>query len=148
MWDWDKYVALHKEQHAIMESLTDYGYSGMDNGSKVCHFLQGIKSSELEAMVNVVHAQPEMYGTDFDVVVSYLGQMVTRKGLIMQSVQIATTKSQTVRHKVLAFMGKVECKKYPKAVWNSMTREQQMQVRKLQEQQGIKSAMRQASTDT
>ena len=34
-WDWDKYVALHKEQHAIMESLTDYGYSGMDNGTKV-----------------------------------------------------------------------------------------------------------------
>ena len=21
-WDWDKYIALHKEQHAIMESLT------------------------------------------------------------------------------------------------------------------------------
>ena len=64
-WDWDKYVALHKEQHAIMESLTDYGYSGMDNGTKVHQFLQG-KSPELEAAVNVVHAQPEKYGTDFD----------------------------------------------------------------------------------
>ena len=38
-WDWDKYVALHKEQHAIIVSLTDYGYSGMDNGAKVCNFL-------------------------------------------------------------------------------------------------------------
>ena len=27
-WDWDKYVVLHKEQHAIIESLIDYGYSG------------------------------------------------------------------------------------------------------------------------
>ena len=84
-WDWDKYVALHKEQHAIMESLTDYGYSGMDNGTKVCHFLQCIKSTELEAAVNVIWAQPEKYGTDFDATMSYLGQMVTEKGASMQS---------------------------------------------------------------
>ena len=80
-WDWDKYVTLHKEQHAIMGSLTDYGYSGMDNGAKVCHFLQGIKITELEAAVNVVWAQPEKYGTDFDVTVSSLGQMVIKKAV-------------------------------------------------------------------
>ena len=78
---------------------------------------------------------------------SYLGLMLTKKGLIMQSVQIAATRSQLVRSKVAAFMGKVECKKYPKAVRNSVTREQQMQVRMLQEQQGIKPTMRQTSTD-
>ena len=37
-WDWDKYIALHKEQHAIMESLTDYGYSGMGNGKEAATF--------------------------------------------------------------------------------------------------------------
>ena len=42
-WDCHKYVAPHKEQYTIMESLTDYGYSGMDNDTKVKHFLQGIK---------------------------------------------------------------------------------------------------------
>ena len=57
--------------------------------------------------------------------------MVTKKGLIMQSAWIAATGSQPVRPKVVAFTGKVEYKKYPKAVWNSMTRWQQMQVRKL-----------------
>ena len=40
-----------------MESLTEYGYSGMYNGTKVLHFLQGVKSTELEAAVNVVQAQ-------------------------------------------------------------------------------------------
>ena len=44
-WDWDTYVTLHQEQHAIIESLIYYGYSGMDSGTKVCHFLQGIKST-------------------------------------------------------------------------------------------------------
>ena len=56
-WDWDKYVVLHKEQHAIMESLTDYSYCRMDNSNKVCHFLQGIKSIELEASISVVQTQ-------------------------------------------------------------------------------------------
>ena len=57
-WDWGKYVALPKKQHAIMEGLTDYGYKGMDNGTKVSHFLQGIKNTELELAVNVILAQP------------------------------------------------------------------------------------------
>ena len=147
MWDWDTFVALHEEQHTIMENLTDYGYSGMENCTMVCHFLQGIKSPELEAAVNVVGAQPEKYGTDFDTVVSYLGKMVPEKRLIILLVQIATTRSQLVRPKVATFMEKVECKKYPKAVRKSINREQQMQFRKLQEQQGIKPATRQTSAD-
>ena len=44
-WTWKTLnKALYKEQYAIMESLTYYGYGGIDNGNKVCHFLQGIKS--------------------------------------------------------------------------------------------------------
>ena len=47
----------------------------------------------------------------------------------------------------MALSGKAKCKKYPKAVWNSMTRDQQMQARKLQEQQGIKPPTQQTSAD-
>ena len=60
-WDWDKYVTPHKEKHVIMKSLADYGYSGMVNVTKVCHFLQGIKSSELEVDANVVRAQSKVW---------------------------------------------------------------------------------------
>ena len=55
-WDWENYVALNKEQHTIITSLADYGHSGIDGGTKVCHFLQGIKNTELEAAVNGVPA--------------------------------------------------------------------------------------------
>ena len=102
----------------------------MDNGTKVCHFLQGIKSTELEAVANVVWAQPEKHGIDFNATMSYLGQTVMKKSLILQSVHIAMTESQPVRPKVAPIMGKISCKKYPKDVWNSMTEEQQMQVHK------------------
>ena len=56
----------------------------------------------------------------------------------MQFVHIAKTGSQQVKPKVATFMGNVECKKHPKAVWKSMSKELQIQVRKLQEFQGIK----------
>ena len=64
----------------------------MDNGTKVGHFLQGIKSTELEAGINAVWAQPEKYGTDFDATVSYLGQIVTKKShnlSILQRLQVS-----------------------------------------------------------
>ena len=51
----------------------------------------------------------------------------------MQSVHVVKTVSQPVRPKVVAFMGKVECKKYPKPVWNSMIKIQEMQMSKLHE---------------
>ena len=119
----------------------------MVSGIKVCHFLQFIKSPDFEAVVNVVCAQPKKYGTDFDATMSYLSHMVMKKSLIVQLCRIAKIGSPPVRFKVAAFIWKVECKKLPKAVLNSMTKEQQMQVCKLYEQQGIKPAMKQTSAD-
>ena len=89
-----------------MKSLTDYGYSDMDNGTKVFHFLQGIKSPELEATENDVCIQPRRYGTDFDDTMSYLGQTVTEMGLIMQSVCIVKNGNKLVMPKVAAFIRK------------------------------------------
>ena len=58
-----------------MESLKDYGYSGIDHGTMVHHFLQGIKRTELEVVVDVAQAQPEKYGSDFGAMMSYLIQL-------------------------------------------------------------------------
>ena len=54
----------------------------------------------MEVAVNVVQAQPEKYGTDFEATVSYLGQMVTKNGPSMQTIHVAKTGSMTVKPKV------------------------------------------------
>ena len=92
-------------------------------------------------MAIVVWAWPEKYGKDLDVTVSYIGQMVRKKDYTMQSGCIAKTRNQPGKPKVAVFMGKIESKKYPKAIRNSTSREQQIHVRKLCEQQGTKPAM-------
>ena len=147
-WDLYKYVALHKEQHTMMESLDDHGYSGIDGGTKVHHFLQEIISTELETAVNIVWAQPEKHVKDFDTMVSYLSQTVTKEACNMQSLHIAKTRGQQGKPRVAVFMGKIELKKYPKAVWNSMSKEQYMQVRQSHEQQCIKPTARKTNAET
>ena len=61
--------------------------------------------------------------------------MVTNEGYNMQFIQITKTRSQPAKLKNVPFMEKIECKKYPKEVWNSQSREQQMYSKNLQEQQ-------------
>ena len=72
---------------------------------------------------------------DFDANVLYSGQIITEKGYLMQSIHIAKTGSQPTRLRVAAFTGKIECKNNFKVVRNSMSRDQQMWVKKLSEQQ-------------
>ena len=44
-WDFERYATLHKEQHTILEGLKEYGYAGMDEGSKTRHLFGGIKTT-------------------------------------------------------------------------------------------------------
>jgi hypothetical protein len=47
-WTWEKYVQIHAEQHAVLNGLTDYGYSGIDNDNKVRKLMAGIKTDALD----------------------------------------------------------------------------------------------------
>ena len=57
------------------------------------------------------------------------------------------TRSQPARPKVAVFTGKIDCKKYPRALQNLMTKEKQIHVRKMQQEQGIKPIFRPASAE-
>ena len=63
----------------MMESFAEGDYSSIDDGN----IPQGIRSTELEAVVNVVQAQTKKYRNDFDASISY-----------MPSIQIIKTMSQ------------------------------------------------------
>jgi hypothetical protein len=46
----ETYVTKTVEQHGILEGLTEYGYQGIDDGTKVRLFLEGITAPELEVV--------------------------------------------------------------------------------------------------
>jgi hypothetical protein len=55
---WETYVRIHTEQHSVLNGLKDYGYTGIDDSSKVCHLLKVIKTTELDVCKAQVMASP------------------------------------------------------------------------------------------
>ena len=46
----ETYIIKTVEQHVILEGLTKYGYQGINDGTKVHLFLEGIMAPELEVV--------------------------------------------------------------------------------------------------
>jgi hypothetical protein len=57
---WETYIRIHTEQHSVLNGLKDYGYAGIDDSSKVCHLLKGIKTTELDVCKTQVMASPSL----------------------------------------------------------------------------------------
>ena len=66
-----KIMNLHKEQHIISYGLMEYGYSGVDNNSRVRMIINGINANALDAFKAAILAIPYMQGY-FDILESYL----------------------------------------------------------------------------
>jgi hypothetical protein len=54
------YVRIHTYQHSVLNGLKEYGYSGIDDSSKVRHLLKGIKTTELDIFKAQVMAIPTL----------------------------------------------------------------------------------------
>jgi hypothetical protein len=57
---WETYVRIHTEQHSVLNGLKEYGYSVIDDSSKVRHLLKGIKTTELDVCKAQVMASPTL----------------------------------------------------------------------------------------
>jgi hypothetical protein len=57
---WETYVRIHTEQHSVINGLKDYGHARIDDSSKVCHLLKGIKTTELDVCETQVMASPSL----------------------------------------------------------------------------------------
>jgi hypothetical protein len=53
-------MQIHTEQHSILNRVKDYGYSVIDDSSKVRHLIKGIKTTELDVCKTQVMASPSL----------------------------------------------------------------------------------------
>jgi hypothetical protein len=51
-------VRIHTEQHAVLNGLNDYGYSGIDDISKVRILMKRIKTTELDVCKAQIMPKP------------------------------------------------------------------------------------------
>jgi hypothetical protein len=87
-WTWEKYVKIHAEQHAVLNGLTYYGYSGIDNGTKVRKLIAGIKTDALDTVKAAVLASPALR-TNYPDVVTVYGDFIMQQKIESASMNVS-----------------------------------------------------------
>ena len=77
-WKWEKYVTQQDSYHIILGNLMEYGYQGLDPGSKVIYLLNGIRCDKLSTAVVSVMAHLDKYKKDCDAVVTFLTKYIDK----------------------------------------------------------------------
>ena len=102
----------------------EYGYQGLDPGSKVQYLLNGIRCDKLAMAVAAVRAHPDKYQKDFNAVVAFLTQYID-KTAPTPNVKVAsvsqTAKQQKTSTTCGTFRGKIELKKKSREEYDSMS---------------------------
>ena len=79
-WNFEKFATMHMEQHNILESLVDHGYTGIDARSKVRFLNEGIKSTSLDAVKTRIMSDNALRG-DFAQCVTLYKDFIKQQGL-------------------------------------------------------------------
>jgi hypothetical protein len=87
-WTWEKYVQIHAEQHAALNGLTEYGYSGIDNGTKVRKLMAGIKNDALYTVKAAVLKSPALR-TNYPDVVNLYGDFIKQQKIESSSMNVS-----------------------------------------------------------
>ena len=61
----EKHILTHLKAHTILEDLKEFGYNGIDERSKVCKFVDSIKTKSLDTIKGQIMASAELR-TNFD----------------------------------------------------------------------------------
>lgn len=94
-WNFEAYVRLHTEQHAILAEFEERGsYKGLDERSKVRLLLNGIKTGELDAVKTTVWNDQALQA-DFNRCVGLFKSYITQRAMSSTSInvsQVSTSK--------------------------------------------------------
>ena len=134
--NWEKYVVRHVKYHVILANLMEYGYQGLNPGSKVQYLLNSIRCDKLSTAVAGVRARLDTYKKDFDAVVAFLAQYIDKKAptlsvMIASVTQIRLAKRQKTSTNHGTFRGKIELKKVSRQEYDSMSAAQHQQLYEL-----------------
>jgi hypothetical protein len=103
-WTFEKYVNKHVELYNTAQDLMSHGYCGIDAGSRVRKFLNGIKTDSLDVLKNQILSNAAL-AKDFDRVTSLVEDFLAQKKAIYQTrdsspAHIATIASNSHKRRI------------------------------------------------
>jgi hypothetical protein len=87
-WTWENYVQTHTGQHAVLNGFTDYGYSGIDNGTKVRKLMAGINTDTLDTVKDEVLAS-SAFPKNYPDVVPFYGDFIKEHNIESASIKVS-----------------------------------------------------------
>jgi hypothetical protein len=138
-WNFEKYVALHIQQHTILNGLKKYDNQGIDERSKIRYFMNGIKLPSTSAVYWTIKAHPKRECT-FEWVVSMYKEFVQEVVDDSPKELIVTSTSTTKPHKLSKANTSVTIEDcyYSREEYNALTADQRKALHDLREKHGKK----------
>jgi len=130
-YNFESYVRLHKDQHQILSDLTQHGYSGIDERSKVRHLMAGIRVSALDTVKSRILSDAKLC-SNFDQSVTlyqdFIKQMkVTEPILNISKIQIDKKRPKEVQDRY-----------YTPKEYAKLSNEQKLKLKNLRDGRGDK----------
>lgn len=136
-WNFEKYVKVHIDQHAILEGLVEHGYAGIDARSKVRFLCNGIKVTSLDTVKTQIMSD-EKLRSDFNACVNLFQDFIEQSGAGQsRDVLIAAVNTDQEELEAKADMT-VEDRYYNKTEYAKLTSAQKLGLKLKREKRGHK----------
>jgi len=99
-WNFEKYVWVQVDQHAILNNLREHGYSGIDRRTMVRHLLAGIKTTALDHVKTRILSD-SFLRENFSACVNLFQDFITQKEADPTSITIASVSQGQVHQNVV-----------------------------------------------
>ena len=93
-WNFEKFIRVHYQQHNVLQGLVPYGYSGLDEPTKVQYLLDGVKTDKLET-VKVTIISSASLRSNFANCVTLMQDYIRQDKSNQPKLQIASVKAGT-----------------------------------------------------
>lgn len=136
--NFETFSTKHVEQHNILESLVEFGYHGMDQGSKVRHLNNGIVSTALDTVKTRIISDGALRNNFAQCVILYKDYLKQSRiaSNATRGISALTLNESGDSNKKVTFK-KVEDKWYEGDEWKDLSAEDQEKVRSMRKNRGV-----------
>ena len=133
-WNFERLINEHQKQHQILKGLVQYGYAGIDKGSKVQYLNNSIKTNKLDSIRVMIMADPMLqvsFSRAINLYKDFIQQDLEQKVPLLTVAEIETNKDAN-----RLGTKKIENRYYSWKEYLAMSHEYQYQLKRLQEEEG------------
>ena len=137
-WNFEKYVRMMQDQFEVLNGLKEYGYSGIDERSKVRHLMEGIKTRDLDSIKAQILSNAALRNDFAKCVSLYKDYIVQNDHMKTPDLQIAAMGiGDSPGGGKRRSGGRVEDRYYTKAEYKELPHEDRLELRAMRIARGV-----------